>query len=210
MRLEAQIAQISSQLENTRPRDGRCLIALVGPPASGKSTLSEALVHTLPQSAVVPMDGFHLDNRLLDARNLRAQKGSPDSFDALGFLHLIKRLKTEPEVVYPVFDRAIDTSIAGAAYLEPDVRTVIVEGNYLLLDRPHWRDLAPLWDLSIYLAVPRDELRARLMERWRTHGFDEAAAAEKTDTNDLPNADFVAAHLIAPDITITNTAGGYD
>ena len=62
---------------------------------------------------VVPMDGFHLDNALLDARGLRAKKGAPETFDVAGFIALIHRLKTEADVVYPLFDRARDLSVAG-------------------------------------------------------------------------------------------------
>jgi fructokinase len=60
------------------------------------------------------MDGFHLDNRLLIARGLLARKGAPETFAASAFVHLVRRLKEEQEVVYPVFDRALDIAIAGA------------------------------------------------------------------------------------------------
>jgi len=204
MLLDAPVARIADLIKS-RPADGtRRLIALVGPPASGKSTLAQALAAALPKTAVVPMDGFHLDNSLLDLRGLRARKGSPDSFDVDGFLHLIRRLKAEDDIIYPLFDRETDTSVAGAGQIGPDTDTIIVEGNYLLLDRPGWRDLAPLWDLSVYLSVPEDMLRARLMQRWYDHGFDDSVAAEKTDGNDLPNAREVARNLIRPDITIEN------
>lgn len=205
MRLEAQIAQIAEHIDALPTRDRRRFIALVGPPASGKSTLSHALAKAVPHAAVIPMDGFHLDNRILEARGLLARKGAPDTFDVEGFAHLIRRLKAEDNVIYPVFNRDIDAAIAGAGSVGPETRTLIVEGNYLLLDKPRWRDLAPLWDLSVYLSVSEDVLRARLMQRWRDQGLNEDAAAAKTDRNDLPNAREVAAHLIAPDVTISNT-----
>ena len=56
------------------PFTGRRLIALA-PPASGKSTLAAELVVALGStSKLVPVDGFHLDNRLLEARGLRYRK----------------------------------------------------------------------------------------------------------------------------------------
>lgn len=204
MQLDAQIAQIKARAQSLETDGKRRLIALVGPPASGKSTLAQAMAVALPRAAVVPMDGFHLDNRLLDARGLRARKGAPQTFDVAGFVHLIRRLKSEDDVIFPLFDRETDTSTAGAGYLGRNVDTVVVEGNYLLLDRPQWRDLANLWDLSVYLFVPEETLRARLMQRWRDHGLDEASATEKTLGNDLPNAQEVAQYLIEPDITISN------
>lgn len=209
MQLDAQIARIAPRIESASYSGKRRLVSLVGSPASGKTTLSHALAGAVPQAAVVPMDGFHLDNRLLDARGLRARKGAPETFDVTGFLHLIRRLQSEDEVIYPVFDRSLDVAVAGAGFVGPDIQTVLIEGNYLLLDRPDWRDLAPLWDLSIYLSVPHDVLRARLMERWRTHGYDADASAAKADGNDLPNAQLVADHLIAPDIQINNTEDAF-
>jgi len=52
-----------------RPRK---LIALGGPPCSGKSNMARRLADKLTAAGrttqVVPMDGFHLDNRILQAR----------------------------------------------------------------------------------------------------------------------------------------------
>jgi pantothenate kinase len=97
---------------------GRKLVAVAGPPASGKSTFAALLCDTLKREGMlaqtVPMDGFHLDNRLLDARGLRARKGAPETFDIQGFVALVQRLKQGGDVVYPVFDRDRDLAVAGA------------------------------------------------------------------------------------------------
>ncbi len=80
---------------------GRYIVAIAGPPASGKSTLSEAvsgqinLIRGEPICAVVAMDGFHLDNSVLDARGLRLRKGAPETFDAEGFVRLIRRVAAD-------------------------------------------------------------------------------------------------------------------
>ena len=57
----------------------RPLIGIAGPPASGKSTLAHALAEQTGGIAV-PMDGFHLDNPILEARGLRQRKGAPETF----------------------------------------------------------------------------------------------------------------------------------
>ncbi len=49
---------------------GRRVIAVVGAPGSGKSTLAAQLVTELENAALVPMDGFHLDDRLLQEDGL--------------------------------------------------------------------------------------------------------------------------------------------
>ncbi len=166
---------------------GRRLIALAGPPGVGKSRLAARLAEQIEGAALVPMDGFHLDNHLLDRAGIRHLKGAPQSFDAAGFLALIRRLKVEGEVIYPLFDRSRDLSIAGAGRVEADCQTVIIEGNYLLLDQPIWRELAPLWDLSLRLEAPIEILRERLMRRWDELG----CSAEEIVLhlkNDLDNA----------------------
>lgn len=149
------------------------------------------------------MDGFHLDNRVLDARGLRPRKGAPETFDAMGFLRMVQRLSVEDEVVIPVFDRTRDTAIAGAAVVAPDVTIAVVEGNYLLLHEPPWDGLQKLWDLSVFLDVPIDELRGRLIQRWIDHDHTPAEAETRARSNDLPNAERVLANSSAAEIILT-------
>lgn len=195
--------RLAETIRSTPFEGRRRLVALAGPPASGKSTLAEEIAAQDPTFRVVPMDGFHLDNAILDARGMRARKGSPPTFDVAGFVHMVRRLATEDEVVIPAFDRALDKSINAAAVVGPEIDTVIVEGNYLLLDAPGWRDLMPLWDYAIQLDVAEDVLRDRLLQRWLSYGFSEAEARAKADANDLPNALYVKAHSLRPDLTVT-------
>ena len=65
------------------------------------------------------------------------------------------------------------------------------EGNWLLLDRAPWDALAPLFDLSVMIAVPEEELRRRLRRRWEGFGLTEDEIAWKLDGNDLPNGRLV-------------------
>lgn len=191
---------------NVLPKDRRVIVAIAGPPASGKSTLADALAKRLNDEGtvaqVVPMDGFHLDNSVLSARDLLHRKGAPETFDAQGFIALISRLKTGDEVFIPVFDRTRDITIAGADVVSADCQVILVEGNYLLFDEAPWRDLARLWDLSVLLDVPLPELRRRLIQRWLDHGMDLATATLRAQENDLPNAVRVLNAALAPDITV--------
>ena len=166
----------------------RRLVALAGPPAGGKSTLAGWLAERLPHSIVVPMDGFHLDNRLLDAAGLRARKGAPETFDVAGLDMLLRRIVADDGTVHvPLFDRAADLSRAAADSVLPEHRLVIVEGNYLLLDEAPWSALARHFDLTVLLEVDEAELERRLLERWREHGCDEDEAMRRANLNDLPN-----------------------
>ena len=190
--ISAQVTALAERSVDLLADRARILVALAGAPGSGKSTLAASLLRRFRDQKVpaeiVPMDGFRLDNAVLGARGLRQRKGAPETFDAAGFIHLIRRLKDGTEVVAPIFDRARDIAIAGAQVVPADARVVICEGNYLLFDEDPWRELAPLWDLTARLDVPPRELRARLIQRWLDHGLSRAAATRRAESNDVPNA----------------------
>ena len=166
----------------------RFIVGVAGPPGAGKSTIAEGIASAIGRGArVVPMDGFHLDNAVLDRLGLRGRKGAPETFDAVGFLHLMQRLRAGQDAAIPVFDRDADLARAGADLVTADDKYLIVEGNYLLLDEAHWSDLAPLFDLTIFIEVAEGELDRRLLDRWHHHGKTPAEARHWIDSNDLPN-----------------------
>ncbi|WP_235905950.1 P-loop NTPase fold protein [Pseudooceanicola pacificus] len=186
------------------PAAPRLLIGLSGAPGSGKSTLAEWITRQLnrqeDQAVAVPMDGFHLDNILLEQRGLMSRKGAAETFDAQGFVHALNRLTREPTVLLPEFDRAADLSRAAAIEVAPRHRIAVVEGNYLSSSAPPWCDAHPLWALRIHLEVPRDTLRTRLIRRWRDHGLSAEDARARAEGNDMVNVDHMAATLTPPDI----------
>ncbi len=200
--LKARI-QAVAELMRALPEGRRCLIAIAGPPGAGKSTLAAALVRELgPTAALVPMDGFHFDNDVLAARGLRDRKGAPETFDLAGFSDLLGQLTCEDEVAIPVFDRVQDKVFAAGTVVRAGHRWVIVEGNYLLLDEPGWRDLARYWDLALYLDAPHDVLEERLVHRWLDHGMTLEDARAWALGNDIPNARRVAAARLPADAVL--------
>ena len=153
------------------------MVAIAGPPGSGKSTLAEQLKAELlqmgHQPVVVPMDGFHLDNAILEQRGRLHRKGAPETFDATGFVHLIERLSAaggKDDVVIPVFDRDRDIAIAGADVVTKQADIILCEGNYLLIDQSPWVQLHEMWDQSILLNPGMDVIEQRLVQRWLDHG----------------------------------------
>ena len=181
----------------------RQLIALAGPPAAGKSTIAEAVLHAVQGRGVaaglLAMDGFHLDNTVLSDRGLLAQKGAPETFDLAGFRAMVERLQGGEEVIAPTFDRALDKSVAGSVVIPTAAQVIVVEGNYLLLDEPGWRDLAGFWDQAVFLDVPIDELERRLIERWLSYGLTQEEARARAMSNDIPNARRVVEHCVPTD-----------
>ncbi|MDZ4096230.1 MAG: nucleoside triphosphate hydrolase [Paracoccaceae bacterium] len=189
----------------------RLLVAIAAPPGAGKSTLAAGLVARINADAgqdlavVMPMDGFHLDNAVLDARGLLARKGAPQTFDAAGFVALVRRLQHEDEVVIPHFDRGRDLSVAGAGVIGAAQRIVLVEGNYLLLRATPWDALAAMWDFSLWLDVPLPELESRLIRRWQDHGLAPEAARARALGNDIPNARLVIDGSRPADMVVVQT-----
>jgi pantothenate kinase len=194
---EARARTLAARVGAMSPARRRVLIAIAGPPASGKTTLARRLADLLTaggrSACHVPMDGFHLDNTVLSDRGLLHRKGAPETFDAWGFVHAVERLASEDEVVLPGFDRDADQSIAGRIVVGPEHRVAVVEGNYLCFDAEPWRRLAAAWDLSVFLAVDPETLRARLISRWQSHGLPAHEGLRRVEENDLPNARLVQA-----------------
>ena len=169
----SEIASIAATIFKRAGKARRFVVAIAGPPGSGKSTLAENLRELMPQHAsiVVPMDGFHFDDAILNQRRPESRKGAPETFDYAGFETLLKRIRAgEADIAIPVFDRSIELSRAGAAIIGPDVKFVLVEGNYLLLDEAPWSGLAGLFDLTIFIDVPRAELERRCCSAGSEHG----------------------------------------
>jgi pantothenate kinase len=189
--------RIDELLEAAGPR-GRVVVGLVGPPGAGKSTLAVALVEAAvarhgPGTAVVlPMDGFHLANEVLEALGRRQRKGAPDTFDSDGLAAVVARVarRDEPVVYAPRFDRSREEAIAGAIAIDAAARLVVIEGNYLLLADGAWGRVAAGLDEGWYLDTPAEVCRQRLLVRARrTYGASGAAWVAEVDE---PNAAIVA------------------
>jgi pantothenate kinase len=172
----------------------RTLLGITGPPGAGKSTLADALAAGLAdlRAVVVPMDGFHLSNRVLAAQGLRDVKGAIQTFDGSGFVSLLERLRTHRETVYaPGFPRELDEPVAAQVVVPGDCRLVVVEGNYLLADRPPWQRVRGLLDEIWYVDLPDRVRIPRLVRRHERHGRSRAEAQDWVRTTDEPNADLI-------------------
>ncbi|PWQ97622.1 nucleoside triphosphate hydrolase [Leucothrix pacifica] len=199
------IHELLDQVKGLAVSNERVIVGIAGPPASGKSTFVAQLADQLDGAVVVPMDGFHLDNVILERRGLLPRKGSPETFDASAYAHLLQRIKRGDDTIYaPLFDRKADLSRASAIEIPPETKVILAEGNYLLLDQAPWQQLQPLFDLTVSLCVPEEILQQRLLQRWLDHGLTEEAALARAELNDLPNARLVINKSIHADCLINN------
>jgi pantothenate kinase len=180
---------------------GRTLLGIAGAPGAGKSTLARHLVEQVGSrlgpgtAAYVPMDGFHLSNVQLERLGLAGRKGSAPSFDVWGYVALLERLRTPGghPVYVPDYDRELNEPVAARHVVEPTVRLVLTEGNYVASGAPGWRQARDLLDQVWFLDAPDPLRERRLIARQLAGGRDEAAARAWVTGNDRPNGEAVKA-----------------
>jgi len=183
----------------------RRVVALAGAPASGKSSTADRIVERANvaepgSAALLPLDGFHFDDEVLNARGWRARKGAPHTFDVGGYASALRRVRAnEPSVAVPRFDRDLEIARAGAIIIEPTVRLVVTEGNWLLLDDEPWSELGELFDHTAMVMTNADTLGQRLRDRWVSQDYTAEMIRTKLEDNDLPNARLVTERSVAPD-----------
>ena len=190
------------------PQTGRVILGITGAPAAGKSTMAHRLIEALdPQgqrAVAVSLDGFHLANRTLAQLGRLDRKGAIDTFDGYGYLAALHRMRTETgDTVYmPAFDRALEESIEGAIAVDPNVRLVVTEANYLLAVADPWpevrREIGEVWYLDLDDAVRRERLVARHVH----FGRPEAEARRWVEEVDEVNARLIAATRDSADLVV--------
>lgn len=188
----------------------RTVIGIAGAPGAGKSTLARRIVTAVDArlgagtAVQVPMDGFHLSNAALDALGRHDRKGAADTFDADGYVALVRRLDAADEDVVwaPDFDRRVDEPVAGSIAVPRAARLVVSEGNYLLDDTAPWSELPTLFTETWFCAVDDGVRLDRLVGRHMRHGRDHDAARAWAVEVDGVNAARVAPTAIRASRTV--------
>ena len=183
----------------------RCLVAVAGPPAVGKSAFAAtlaAVANALAEheiSLVIGLDGWHYPNAYLDTHtllrdeqtlSLRSLKGAPETFDAPAALATLAAVRADmpsAETPFPVYSRALHDPIPNAGVVTSAHRLLLFEGNYWLLDQPPWNAARPSFDRAIFLTAEPATLLADLRERLVRGGRTPEDADAHIQAVDLPN-----------------------
>ncbi|KAJ4863529.1 hypothetical protein T069G_00059 [Trichoderma breve] len=125
-------AATANGTKNSTPR---LIVAVAGPPGSGKTTIANKVVDIInslpsksPKTIVVSADGFHLPlatlRKLPNASEALARRGAPWTFDGHAAVSLVRKLKTSTRaqpVLAPTFDHAIKDPVLDGLLIEEDV-----------------------------------------------------------------------------------------
>lgn len=175
------------------------IVAVAGPPGSGKTTLVEDACAALNASGFkclpLPMDGFHYYKRQLDEMEDVAlaykRRGASWTFDFGKYAKCVESIKRNGQGSAPSFDHAVGDPIESAYKFDATTQVILTEGNYLLLDEAPWSGLASsdLFDVCVFLQCDIDVAMERVMRRhMKTMNLSEADARLRVDTNDRLNA----------------------
>lgn len=198
--VEVGLAEVTARAAALAVPGERRILGIVGAPGAGKSTLAEQLVQALgsERAVLVPMDGYHLANAVLEELGRRNRKGAIDTFDDAGFASLLERIHAQrpdaAEIIYaPHFRRDLEEPIGSSQPIYGQTPLVITEGNYLLQDSGAWPRVRACLDEAWFIA-PEEPLRhKRLIRRHEHYGKSPKEARHWALGTDQRNAELIEA-----------------
>lgn len=209
-----------TQLQKERNR--RILVLLAAPPAAGKSTLVSFLEHlSRTEAGLTPiqsigMDGFHHYQDYLAEHTvvkngeeipMARVKGSPISFDLELMTQRIRQVAAGENCGWPEYNRRLHNPRDNAIAITGNI--ILLEGNYLLLDRPGWSDLRQYADYTIRISADKNDVRERLVRRKAgSTGWPREQAEAFVDFSDMDNVMEVTKYSVPADLNLRMRSNG--
>jgi pantothenate kinase len=197
---------LASKLHNLIRGEKRILVAVAGPPGSGKSVFTALLVVVInaiagcEEAIQIQQDGWHFTNEYLDTLTfqkegveipLRSIKGAPETYDTDSAYECLKNIRQGMQVQIPVYSRTLHDPVPNARVIKPNHLIAVVEGNYWLLKVPPWDKFQKLFDVSIFLTANPETLLEGLCLRQLRGGRTRKVAEQQVYNVDLPNINYV-------------------
>ena len=204
-----------------KKKGSRILVMLAAPPGAGKSTLTSFLQALAAQEpditpvTVIGMDGFHRyqDDLLAHTTTRNGKeislvqiKGAPLTFDLKRLTERVRQVAAGEECGWPEYNRLLHNPTENALTVKGDI--VLLEGNYLLLDKDGWRELAGFADYTIRIRAEEEMLKTRLVERKISSGTDPEAALHFVEFSDLANVRECLEYTKKADLTLMLSEDG--
>ncbi len=198
----------------------RLMVAIGGPPGSGKSYIAEQISWIIGKGLLpgcfcttLPMEGFFYPHQYLRQNyrktsegniSLADVKGGPDTYDVASMKISLERLKTaqDEDIFWPGFNKDYNDVIPRLYRVSSSFNVILVQGDFLLLDRGPYSGLPGLFDARIYIESPAAAVISHLMQRHILNGSTEFAAKERLKKIDLPNARIAESTRTGADLII--------
>ena len=150
------------------------------------------------------MDGFHLAQAELERLGRADRKGAPDTFDALGYAALLRRLRANDDaVVYaPEFHREIEEPVACAVPVPRTCRWSSPRATTCCSATVRGPPCAALLDEAWFVEGDEDRRREWLIARHIAFGKAPDNAREWVMRSDEVNAELVASTRSSADLVV--------
>lgn len=196
-----------------RELERRLVVLLAAPPGAGKSTLAAFLeLLSRSDSDFVPlqalgMDGFHFHQDYILSHfvgnvPMRLVKGTPESFDVDKLRRALEAVQSG-DILWSYYDRNLHDVVEDSIPVSAPI--VLIEGNWLLLDRPEWNLPG---DMRIFIDADESLLRGRLIRRKQRGGVSIEEAEAHYDRTDGPNIRLCRDCRRPADLTLSMTGDG--
>jgi pantothenate kinase len=171
------------------------VIGITGAPGAGKSTTAQSVSSLIPDSIVIPMDGYHFTKAHLSSMENHEEafkrRGAHWTFDAAKFVEDLKNLKQNRAGKFPSFDHGVGDPVEQDIEVTHHHKVIIVEGNYLLLDIEPWNQIKDILDFTYFIDCDLNVSSDRVRRRHISVGRTPEEAANRVETNDLLNAQLI-------------------
>lgn len=191
----------------------RLIVFLAATPGTGKSTLVKFLESLSNKKGLIKLqsigiDGFHYPNSYLKTHHLYDDvnkpylidmKGSPETFDVDKLNSYLSNIQNN-SIIWPVYSRINHDIDFNGEQIKEDI--ILLEGNYLLLNKHPWNQLVHYADFTIFIKGNSEVQKKHLIQRKLTGGSSTIDAEKHYKNTDLKNTNLIENNSIKADLTL--------